>query len=73
MTHTLTLNKDSNNTYWLICSSDFIIMFFFYREELLKQLKLAKKSKKILGKTLKDFEDEFYVTTGRYVKVNQFI
>jgi len=37
-------------------------------EELLKQQKLARKEKKAVGKTLKDFEDEFYAETGRKVQ-----
>ncbi|XP_065051161.1 protein FAM13B-like isoform X1 [Rhopilema esculentum] len=37
-------------------------------DELLKQQKLAKKSRKILGKKLKDYEDDFLATTGRKVQ-----
>ena len=46
---------------------DFLYIFIIFREELLKQQKLARKEKKAVGKTLKDFEDEFYAETGRYV------
>eukprot|EP00794_Sanderia_malayensis_P016923 gene16922-18629_t len=36
-------------------------------EELVQQQKMAKRSKKTLGKTLKDYEDEFFAENGRCV------
>ena len=39
--------------------------YLAFREELIKQQKMAKKSKKSLGKKLKDYEDDFFADTGR--------
>ena len=42
-------------------------LILLFRDELLKQQKMAKKSKKSLGKKLKDYEDDFFADTGRLV------
>lgn len=54
--------KESNERTRLILSNLIVI---FFREELQKQLELAKRDKKKLRKKLKKFEDDFHERTGR--------